>query len=543
MRLRVTAAASVITLLIALVAVGVAVVAQENPPPDQSTLCFASEALSTAQTSCGSVGVNQVCLGLGSVSADGRDLSETALDLDGLTSVTSTTGSLALIKLQADSPEDQPLRMVLFGDATIANAFEPLEEPYPTISVKNNSGNVLNLRSEPNTDADVIGTMSWSEELPADGRSADGEWLHLDRSPRADGWVFASLVTPAEGSDSTLYTLDNALTQPMQSLTLSSAPGDCSGGLLVQSASTDTAHLQVNGALLSFSSATLLLRAQADQALTVQVVNGSADLRSNGETVSAATGSEIDVALDQLDAAAAPEFKDQYAFASLVGAPLGVLPQGSLVCVAGVDSSAAILYSAPGSDAQTAGEIDASGNGTITGQAITDDGTVWWLVDDAGWISQDSVATAGVCGAVEVVAADVLQQQANVNISRPPQSTANDYSLLTANQSIWQAHTGADNLSGTCISPPIAQCDHLAAITIQPDGSIAWRGQEPLPYTMQSTGSNSFYYNGRSGLNNAKLAFSFTLTSESSWVGTMEYVFDSDPACTHTFYYTADKIQ
>ncbi len=90
---------------------------------------------------------------------------------------------------------------MLFGDAAISNALEPLLEPYPTVTVKNASGNVLNLRAEPNADAEVIGTMTWSEELPADGRSADGEWLHLDRSPRADGWVFAQLVTPAEGGD------------------------------------------------------------------------------------------------------------------------------------------------------------------------------------------------------------------------------------------------------------------------------------------------------------------------------------------------------
>ena len=202
-----------------------------------------------------------------------------------------------------------------------------------------------------------------------------------------------------------------------------------------------------------------------------------------------------------------------------------------------------MLYDAPQTGAPTTSEIDANSSATVTGQVTADDGSTWLLLDNSGWVSNDSVTTAGVCTAVPEVAADVLQQQANVNVSVPPQSSSYSHDLLTAPQSIWQAHTGADHLSGTCSSPPIAQCDHLAAITVNPDGTISWRGQEPLPYTMQATGSNSFHYSGRSGLNNANLTFSLTLTSGGTWVGTMQYVFDSDPTCTHTFNYTAEKIR
>ncbi len=251
----------------------------------------------------------------------------------------------------------------------------------------------------------------------------------------------------------------------------------------------------------------------------------------------------MSVSLSGLQAAAAPELQAHYAFASIASAPLDLLPTNSLVCVAGISSGTATLYDAPQTDAPTNGELDAASSATVTGQATTDDGTLWYLVDNSGWIAQDAVATAGVCGSVPVVALDVLQQQANVNVSLPPQSSSFSHDYLTAPQSIWQAHTGADNLSGTCVSPPIAQCDHLAAITVNADGSIAWRGQEPLPYTMQATGSNSFHYSGRSGLNNANLTFSLTLTSTGTWVGTMQYVFDSDPSCTHTFNYTAEKIR
>ncbi len=544
MPLRVSLAVSVV-LVIALVAVGAAVVAQDNTPTDQPALCFPSDLLESAQTACNSMGTDQACLGAGNVLADGERMTIAPLDLDTLDNLSSSAESLTLIKLQADLPDSaEPVRLVLFGNANITNALEPLLDPYPTVTVKNSSGNVLNLRAEPNADTEVIGTMSWSEELPADGRSADGEWLHLDRSPRADGWVFAQLVTPAEGSDiSSLYVTDTPLTHAFQSLTLSSSTDACEGGLLIQASGSDTAHLEVNGTLISFSSAALLLRAQSDAALTVQVINGSTDVQAGGEKVSATTGTAVSVALSDLQAAAAPELQDHYAFASLTSVPLALLPQDALVCVAGVSSGSTMLYDAPQTDAPTTGEIDANASATVTGQATTDDGALWYLVDDSGWIPQNAVATTGVCGSVQVVALDVLQQQANVNVSLPPQSSSYSHDLLTAPQSIWQAHTGADNLSGTCSSPPIAQCDHLAAITVNPDGTIAWRGQEPLPYTMQATGNNSFHYSGRSGLNNANLTFSLTLTSSGAWVGTMQYVFDSDPTCTHTFYYTAEKIR
>ena len=236
MPLRVPLAASIVVLVIALVAVGAAVVAQDNAA-DQPALCFTPDVIESAQATCGGMGTDQACLGAGDVLADGERMTIAPLDLNALNNLSGDAESLALIKLQADLPDSaEPVRLVLFGGATITNALEPLQEPYPTVTVKNSSGNVLNLRAEPNADADVIGTMTWSEELPADGRSADGEWLHLDRSPRASGWVFAQLVTPAEGSDtSSLYVTDTPLTHAFQSLTLSSAPGDCAGGLLVAS--------------------------------------------------------------------------------------------------------------------------------------------------------------------------------------------------------------------------------------------------------------------------------------------------------------------
>ena len=70
-------------------------------------------------------------------------------------------------------------------------------------------------------------------------------------------------------------------------------------GCWSQASGSDTTHLEVDGALISFSSAALLLRAQADDALTVQVINGSVDVQAGGEKVSAATGSAVSVPLER----------------------------------------------------------------------------------------------------------------------------------------------------------------------------------------------------------------------------------------------------
>ncbi|MCS6835730.1 MAG: hypothetical protein NZ750_06915 [Anaerolineae bacterium] len=113
------------------------------------------------------------------------------------------------------------------------------------------------------------------------------------------------------------------------------------------------------------------------------------------------------------------------------------------------------------------------------------------------------------------------------------------HSFLAPQTVIYQADSGPDVLSGTCNTPPIEACSHPAAITPNADGTISWRGQEPVPYRMQPVGPNTFVYRGRNVLNNARLSLELTLTSESTWSMTMTTVYDNDPLCNHTYYYTA----
>src|SRR5262249_47025193 len=117
------------------------------------------------------------------------------------------------------------------------------------------------------------------------------------------------------------------------------------------------------------------------------------------------------------------------------------------------------------------------------------------------------------------------------------------HNYLPAGTSIWQASTTEDTLSGTCATPPIAQCSHLVAIIPDGKGGISWRGQEPSPYPMAPIAGDTFAYSGRNQLGNARINISLSLTGEGSWSGQVTTVYDSDPSCTHTFYYTATRVR
>lgn len=498
----------------------------------QST-CVTPEMLESAQEACADLAAGDVCLGAGEVVGGGLIAVGTTADLADIDSLTSAAGAITVMAMQADLPESEPpVRLVLYGEASVTDAYEGVQPPFPTVTVKNGPINILNLRATPNETGEIVGTMGWSETLVADGRSSDSQWFRVEKNG-VTAWVFAQLVTVAEGEDaSTLVVLDSPITQAMQSLTLETSESAC-GGLLVQANGDSLAHIEVNGVLLTFSRAVLLLQSEGDGGLNVQVLNGSAEVQANDESVLAETGSEVSVT-----AGAAPQVSERFAYSAIADAPTGLLPSESLTCTAGVMAGAATLYRTPGGEAS--GELDVTGNATVTGQYTADDGTLWYLVDNEAWAAAEDVETAGVCEAIPEVSASAAQQQ----VSQPVQNTSSaggsfDASQVPPGRSIWIANTGPDNLSGVCTAPPIAQCDHLAAVTVQPNGTITWLGQEPQAYTLFPSGDNTFSYSGRNQLNNANLSLTVTFTSPTAWVGTMNIVYDADAGCTHTFNYTA----
>jgi hypothetical protein len=503
-------------------------------PAAQST-CISVNALSVAQESCGSINAGQVCLGAGSVrSAPGSlPLVGTAIGTENIDSLTSVGGSsMVMIKLQAGLPEmANPVQIVLFGDATMTNSAPGVDPEATTVTVRNGPNNILNLRAIPSTEGEIVGSMSWNESLPADGRTANNSWLHV-QSAKGAAWVFANLVT-VEGEMSTLPVIGGFVTEPMQGFTLQTTTLSCGGGLLVQANNDVNARLEVNGALLTFDKATLLLHSETADTLTVTVLDGDVFVNSGGREANGRAGMQV-----QVNPGVTPQVETGYAFAVLGSAPLGLLSPDVPICIVGAGVTAAPLYTRAGA-VQSSNELTADESLIATAQT-TIDGVVWLQVGQR-WAKSSDVQTAGACDALPQSTSPTA---GGSNASAAPTNVSVPASDLVPNErSIWQAHTGPDNLTGVCTAPPIAQCDHLAAVSKNADGTITWLGQEPSPYYLQPSGANTYSYSGRNQLGNANLSLSVTFTSETTWVGTMNIVYDNDSGCTHTFNYTAERIR
>lgn len=512
---------------------------------------FVDTILESAQSACGDVGNNEVCYAsdpvsltlLDGVNAEFENGDIVTLDtVDSLsTADTEPDNSLGIAILNAQmNLSEGAVQMVLFGDATMSNLVEVMEGPLPTMTATNVAGFPINLRDGAGTDFVVVGTMEKDATIMIDGRNEANDWF---RAQSDDGiaWVYTSLVT-VDGDTSTLAVLDSPYTSPMQNFTLS-APidkscGVATSGLLLQYMGETWVQMGVNGVDLKLSDATLLLQANASETLNIQVIDGEVTVKSQN-TERVATGGElVTISLDEnLTAIAPPSIDGDYNFADIAGAPTPLLNQNTLMCVAGIgyDGEATSVYGGPGDEYGVTESLENSGHYNVLGYADNEDER-WWKVETGrsqSWVPQASVLTAGICSTVDVAEAPPL-------VTSSQSSGGGNVSYVPAVQSIWQAESGVDVLTGDCSnSAQLAVCSHLAAVIPQSDGSIQWRGQEPIPYAMQNTGLNTFFYQGRNFQNNGNLTMNLTFISDTQWNLTYSTVFDNAPDCTHTFYYTA----
>jgi hypothetical protein len=100
---------------------------------------------------------------------------------------------------------------------------------------------------------------------------------------------------------------------------------------------------------------------------------------------------------------------------------------------------------------------------------------------------------------------------------------------------------GSDNLSGECSgAPAINFCDHLAAIG-PANGGITWRGMEASPYYLRQIQPNVYAYAGPNILGTGRINMTLTFSSDSAIKMTMSLVLNSEPNCTHTYFYSGTK--
>ncbi len=510
-----------------------------------------TDSVASVNTTCADLAEGEACLGAGEgaplvAPGDRASLNDlTELTTAALDPAANSTG-IAVFRSRFDLPSDseQAVTGVLFGGAGLTNRVDPGAEPAPTITLQNIAGYPINLRSGAGTGFAVSGSLDDQLTIVADGWNAAGDWYRVlaDTGP---AWVYRDLITIAEGDPASLVVREDTdvlldYGAPFQAMELAAPAeednppcGAGSSGLLLHLAGEDTVHLGINDIDLAFSEAALFV--QTDEvALQIIVLMGETSAVFNGQRVTAGAGQRIVV---EYASESGPIVYQAYGYAALEGTPLDLLPL-SLTCTAGVlpDETEISLMSGPGEDYQTVTAADPELHYTVTGQTTDESDALWWRLDMVGfgqaWAPQASLHTRGLCGEIEQVSAP------------PPMSTAGggqSSGLVPAGQSVWQTEPGLDNTSGTCTQPPVAMCAHLAAIVTNADGTLTWRGQEPMPYTMQPAGANTYAYNGRNALNNGNLQMSLTFSDPTAWTMVATTVYDTDPGCQHTFYYTATR--
>lgn len=224
-------------------------------------------ALTATQATCGTLAVNQACIGHGTVSATGQqgdiafqsvgDVVDVAQI--GTLSLASDSETLSVVQLhlQANYRDNatQAVTVLLFGNLTITNQVIADVERDLTAS-----GSV-NVRATPSTSGDIMKSLKRGETVLATGRLANGEWIRVQvpEDARGQGWVSAQFL---QGDSDALNVVDPTAIalKPMQAfaVTPNTEEAFCIGegdGFLIQTPTGGRiARLFVNDIALNIGS-------------------------------------------------------------------------------------------------------------------------------------------------------------------------------------------------------------------------------------------------------------------------------------------------
>ena len=272
-------------------------------------------ALARAAAACMSMERNQFCHGNGeSVSVyhygsieempvqpgDRFDLSS-ILEL-GIGDDDAPEWNVATLQVQANLPdaEQRSATFLLFGNVYIANEVPPL--PELTIT----STGTLNVRALPEADADILTTLPLRGTATANGRTQDNRWLRIVTRNNTLGWASVENLT-VDGSISTLNVVDTAapFLRPFQVFSLYTGADDalCDGapesGLLIQTPGANVpVELTVNGVLAEVAG-TVFIQAQPQAMMTINVLNGYAEIGALGAVHYVPAGARIHIPLGE----------------------------------------------------------------------------------------------------------------------------------------------------------------------------------------------------------------------------------------------------
>ncbi len=250
---------------------------------DNACDAIVQQALSSLGQNCDLMDRNSACYGFNKLGATFNQVQaddfftrvsdRTPLNIvDTITSTpldtTNNTWGVAVMKVQANVPNSLPgqaVTFVLLGDAQVRNDVSPADAFTPADGVDVSAIGSVNIRSAPSTRANVLGSVPNGTVLPADGRSADGEWLRVlfNASP---AWINRSLVNAPDAADS-LPVITSELRTPMQAFYVTTGIGssvNCNKApdvLMVQGPDHMKVNLTVNGADVQIGS-TIVIRSQ-----------------------------------------------------------------------------------------------------------------------------------------------------------------------------------------------------------------------------------------------------------------------------------------
>ena len=114
---------------------------------------------------------------------------------------TPASSEPAVLEVPTATPEPAAQEPAPVAESTAAPAeAEPTAAPAPQPDVATVTGTQLNIRSEPNTNADIVRLINQGEQFDVAALSDDGQWVQLAENGAPLGWVVGEFVSIAPGS-------------------------------------------------------------------------------------------------------------------------------------------------------------------------------------------------------------------------------------------------------------------------------------------------------------------------------------------------------
>lgn len=236
-----------------------------------------------------------------------------SLRVSGMNTSTNEWG-VALMQVQANLPGTlsvQDITFLIMGDVEIENRVRGVNPVDVTVAARGN----VNIRTAPDLDAFVSGTLQSGETVTARGRLEDSSWLFVDLPDGENtGWVFGPSMTTTEGIENlTVVDPDTAFYGPMQAFYLETGTGtdpNCreapENGLMIQtSEGVAEVSLWINEVKIRLGS-TAFIRAERNQSMTVTMLEGNAHVEAQGVEYSAPAGTELKIPMNENLAPAGP---------------------------------------------------------------------------------------------------------------------------------------------------------------------------------------------------------------------------------------------